>query len=158
MHNEMNKIVPLVLSVDYDIGFTSAAVNMAGVHHATIAILFGTVADGGLLHIESADQAEAGGNATSLVLTGKRSNEDIGDAGSDRLTHDVEVTPDNDYYTINDDPFSDKLVVFEVPVTKMVEGRPWLRLRMTNNAANGVITALAICKTRYGPEDTLLDS
>ena len=155
-YSEKSKLVPLVISANYGGGFTSTAINMKDVHAATVVLTFGTVADGGLLYIESADQAAAGGNATNIIATGRRTNADIGNAASDTLSHDVDVTSGQEYYTINDDPFSDKMVVFEIPATKMTDGRPWLRLRMTNDAANGVICAMAICNVRYNPEGTII--
>lgn len=148
------KFVPILHSANYGTsGVNSTSINMKNYHHATLVFTFGAITGDSTLTIKSAAAADTGTTAIS-DWTGWMTGADIGAAASDTFSATaVAVDSGEDYATLTAATYDNRMVVIEIPASKLAAGHSWIRVEIDGTATAGIVHCVAVLQPRYKQKD-----
>lgn len=148
------KFVPILHSANYGTaGVNSTSINMANYHHATLVFTFGAITGNSTLTIKSATAKDTGTTAIT-DWTGWMTGADIGAVASDTFSATaVAVDTSQEYATLTATTYDNRMVVIEIPATKLAAGHSWFRVEIDDTATAGIVHCVAILQPRYKQDD-----
>lgn len=151
---DQKKIVPIFNVADYVAGVNSTSINMSNYSHATIILLFdGTVSGNARMTISSAAATDT---STTAITDWKGwvTGADVGAVASDTFSATaVTVDSAQNYCTLTEATFEDRMLVIEIPASLLADGHNWFRIVLGAEAASGGLHGVAILTPRYAQKD-----
>ena len=147
------KFVPLNIT-QYAGAITSASLNIQNAHHVTLCFIFlGDVDGDAKLSITSHTAAD--GDTTTLTdYKGWVTGEDVGAVAADTFSSTaVEVDAGEDYVTLTEATFENRMLVIELDPATITDGHKWIRVKFSADATAGTATVMAIVQPRMKQAD-----
>jgi len=152
--NEMMKIVPLIEPADHGAGLlTPSGFNMADAHHATIVLLWGAKDGDAEFELEAGTAHDTYDD--HVPFNAVRTNVDFVAANGDVLSHDHNLETGEDYFHSAADK---RMTVIEIPAASLPAGKTWVRIKISADATDQFVAAVAILQPRYAPLETAVQT